>query len=238
MTKRPTATPIAPKIGAGLHTPTIDELLDERQWTRVEITGDHDAVFADHDLDGLHINECRLVGANLGASRLDGARLIDVVFENCNLSGASLYESVLTRVEFRNCRLSGLILNAGKLRDVRMIECKADQLGLRMITAERFTAERSTMPAADITGAQLVMLRLFDCDLTSADLSKARFDDARLHGSDLADIRGIESIRGVTIDGAQMHDFAAGLLAAHDVTVDDLRDLNPWGSESARRREQ
>ncbi len=227
MAKKPTATPIAAKVGAALHPPTIDELLDDRQWTQVEITGAHDALFADNDLDGLRINECRFNGADLGAARLDGARLIDVVFENCNLSGASMYESVLTRVEFRSCRLSGLILNAGKLRDVRMTECKADQLGLRMITAERFTAERTTMPAADITGAQLTMLRLYDCDLTSADLSKTRFDDARLHGSDLAGIRGIESIRGVTIDGAQMHDFAAGLLAAHDVTVDDVRDLNP-----------
>ena len=46
----------------------------------------------------------------------------------------------------------------------------------------------------------------------------------RLHGSGLAELKGIEYMRGIAIDHEQMMDFAWSLLAAHHVDVDEARE--------------
>jgi hypothetical protein len=215
---------IAPKVGGDLtDARTIDEIDDPRHWEAVRLTTD----VGGGAVDVVEISECRIVGSRMSRLDIDGIRIRDTVFEDCDLSGTSMQEASLTRVSFVNCRLSGLVLNAAKLRDVRMTDCKADQLSLRMANVERWTAERVQMPALDCTHGSLTVTRLFDCDLTDAEFSNATFDDVRLHGSRLDAIRGIEHMRGVVIDLAQMPDFAAALLAANRITVDDERAPEP-----------
>jgi uncharacterized protein YjbI with pentapeptide repeats len=227
VSKRPTVSakqistrPIAPRLGDELHESRLGALLDDDQWTSSTIA---------HDLSGQQlrrrdVSECRFVGCRLTGADLQGARLVDVEFVDCELSGTSLAEAVLTRVELRNCRLSGALLTSAKLRDVNVVECKADFLNMRMTASERVTFERTMLPDADFYGASLQSCRLFDCDLTSVEFSTATFVDTRLHGSDLSSLRGIENVRGVTIDPDQVHDFTLALLAAHNVTVEPGRE--------------
>jgi len=212
--------PIAPRVGDELTEPSLAELLDDDQWTRATVS---------HDLSGqalrrLDVSECRLIGCRLTGADLQGARLVDVELVDCELSGTSLVEAVLTRVELRNCRLSGALLTSAKLRDVNIVESRADFLNLRMAVCERVAFERTMLPDADFYGARLETCRLFDCDLTTVEFSTATFVDTRLHGSDLSSLRGIENVRGVTIDPEQVHDFTFALLAAHRVAVDAERE--------------
>ena len=196
------------------------ELIDDQHWNKLRVTSD----LTGRRLDLIEISECRLAGARLSRLDLDGVRIRDTAFEDCDLSGVLMQDAALTRVTFVNCRLSGLILNSSRLRDVRISDCKADQLSLRMGTAERLWCERVQLANADLYQAQLTLTRLLDCDLTDGEFSNVRFDDVYLHGSRLDAIRGVEYMRGATIDSDQMHDFAAALLAAHRVTVTDERD--------------
>ena len=227
MTKRPVAAakqvsprPVAPRLGDELAEPTLAELLDDDQWNGASIA---------HDLSGqrlrrLDISECRLIGCRLTGADLEGARLLDVELVDCELSGTSLVDAVLKRVELRNCRLSGALLTSAKLRDVLVVECRADFLNLRMSVDERVTFERTMLADADFYGARLETCRLFDCDLSSVEFSTASFVDTRLHGSDLSSLRGIENVRGVTIDPDQVHDFTLALLAAHNVAIEAERE--------------
>lgn len=214
------ATPIAAKVGDDLAEIDREALLDDPEWVRLRI-GDDLSGETIHHLD---IAECRLNNARLVGCDLQGARLVDVVLTGCDLSGALLQDAVLTRVELRDCRLSGLVLNGSKLRDVRIVDCRADHLGLRAITAERLTCQSVIMSSADLASADLRGARLFDCDLTDADVSKLVCADVRLHGSTLVALRGVSSLRNVAIDPAQMHDLAAGLLAAHAIELDSQRE--------------
>lgn len=213
------ATPFEPRIDELPAAADLAELVDEQHWSKLRVTSD----LSGHRLDLIEISECRIVGARLSQLDLDGVRVRDTVFEDCDLSGALLQDASLTRVTFSNCRLSGLMLNSSKLRDVRISDCKADQLSMRMGTTERSWFERVLLQGADFYQAQLTLTRVLDCDLTDAEFSNVRLDDVHLHGTRLDAIRGIEYMRGATIDSDQMHDFAAALLAAHRVTVDDER---------------
>lgn len=214
-------TPIGPRVQGALTPVTdIDELIADPQWSRCEVTVD----MTGSTIDKADISECRIIGSRLVRLDLEGARVIDTVFQDCDLSGTSLQDATLSRVAFVNCRMSGLILNAGRLRDVRLTDCKADQMSLRMAIAERLTCERVLLTTADFYEAKLTLTRLFDCDLSEAEFSKVTLDDVRLHGSNLAALRGIEYMRGAAIDPDQMHDFAAALLAANRITVDGERE--------------
>ena len=212
--------PIAPRIEGALTAAVAGNLLDDRQLTQLTISAD----LAGHALRGLDVSACRFEGARLTGADLQGARIVDSVFVDCELSGTALSDAVLTRVELRNCRMSGMILSSAKLRDVRANECKIDSLSMRMATTERMYLERCLLRDADFAGSRLELSRLFDCDLTAADFSKTTFRDVRFHGSELGGLRGIEHLRGIVIDQQQMHDFALGLFAAHDVTIDDERE--------------
>jgi uncharacterized protein YjbI with pentapeptide repeats len=198
----------------------VADLLDDPQWTRAKIGAD----LSGQSLRRLDVAQCRFESCRLTGADLQGARFVDVAFNDCELSGAAMADAVLTRVEFRNCRMSGLILSSAKLRDVSATDCKIDGLSMRMATTERLLFERCLLRDADLGGSRLEFCRLFDCDLTSSDFSKTTFRDARFHGSDLAGLRGVEQLRGITIDSEQMHDFALSLLAAHDVMIDDDRE--------------
>jgi uncharacterized protein YjbI with pentapeptide repeats len=224
--KQPSTRPVAPRLGDELERPTRAELLADDQWTRAAIGHD----LSGQDLRRLDVSECRITGCRLTGAELQGARFVDVELVDCELSGTSMVEAVLTRVELRNCRLSGALLTSAKLRDVSIVECRADFLNMRMTVSERVTFERTMLPDADFYGARLEMSRLFDCDLTTVEFSTATFLDTRLHGSDLSGLRGIENVRGVTIDPDQVHDFTLALLAAHNVTIDSERE--PVGREA------
>jgi hypothetical protein len=215
--------PIAPRLDDARRQADADELRGDPEWTRLDITVD----LRDHATTGLDIQQCRISASNFSGSELARSRIVDTVFVDCDLSGAALDESVLTRVEFRNCRMSGMILNAAKLRDVLIIECKAEMMSMRMITAQRLTCAGSLLRAADLYSGAFELTRFFDCDLAGAELSAATFTDVRLHGSDLGDIRGIGSLRNVVIDPEQMHGIALALLAAQHVDVDDEREPSP-----------
>ena len=83
----------------------------------------------------------------------------------------------------------------------------------------------SSTIAHDLSGQQLrrrdvAECRFVGCRLTAADL----------HGSDLSGLRGIENVRGVTIDPDQVHDFTLALLAAHNVAVEPEREAVVPGS--------
>ncbi|MEO6125057.1 MAG: pentapeptide repeat-containing protein [Ilumatobacteraceae bacterium] len=214
------AIPFEPRIDDLPAVTDSADLIDEQHWNKLRVTADLSA----QRFDLIEITECRIVGARLSRLDLDGVRIRDTVFEDCDLAGALMQDAALTRVVFSNCRLSGLILNSSRLRDVRITDCKADQLSLRMGSAERLWCERVLLQNVDLYQSQLVLTRLFDCDLTNGEFSNVRFDDVQLHGSRLDAVRGVEHMRGATIDADQMHDFAAALLAAHRVTVTDQRD--------------
>jgi uncharacterized protein YjbI with pentapeptide repeats len=223
MVKKISPLPVAPRLNGsfeGATSHSVDDLLDDRQWTCLEIEAD----LTGADLAHVDVSECRLVRCRLTGADLTAARLVDVELVDCELSGVALSESTFTRVSFRSCRLSGAVFAAAKLRDVRVTECAADQMMMRMAVAERVTFEHTKLRAADFTGTRFQFTRMFDCDLTSAEFSSVTFSDARFHGSDLSDVRGIQQLRGIVIDHDQMYPFAMSLLAAHEVTVEAERE--------------
>jgi uncharacterized protein YjbI with pentapeptide repeats len=80
------------------------------------------------------------------------------------------------------------------------------------------------MAGVDLYAAELPGVCIFDSNLTGTELSQASLTGARFHGSTFDDLRGAASLRGVTIDSAQVVPLALQLLSVFAVTVDDDRE--------------
>jgi uncharacterized protein YjbI with pentapeptide repeats len=149
------------------------------------------------------------------------ASFVDCVIVDSDLSGVRLDDCRLERVELRRCRVSGLQATKTQFTDVAFIDCKADAASFRMTVWARAELRDCNLVESDFTGAQLPGTRLEGCDLAKADLTKSDLTGARLHRSNLQDVRGGESLRGVTIGSDQLIPAALAVFASMKIRIAD-----------------
>lgn len=194
----------------------LDGLDDDDGWAECEIRGS--AVAADAERVG--ISRSTVVGVRLAAAQLRRLELTDVTLVDCDLAGAVLDESALVRVAFERCRFNGADLGGSTLTDVRFTDCQLEDVGLRMVRAERLVVSGGTAARVDLYRARLAGSTWHDTDLTGADLSGADLARARLHGSTIADVTGASALRGSVIDPAQTVAVGLALIADVGIIVD------------------
>jgi uncharacterized protein YjbI with pentapeptide repeats len=210
----------APRLTDGRQVVELELLRDDDDWSCIELRGS----LADWQPARVTVDGCRLLGCSLIGASLEGARIRDTLFEDCDLTGIVLAESKLTRVEFVNCRIAAVDLGAARLDDVRFAQCKLDGASFRMSAGERVEFADCGLATSDFTSAKLKSARFLRCDLSHGEFSGANLDGARLHGSALDDLRGVQSLRRVVIDSTQAIPLALSLLGASGISIDDAED--------------
>jgi uncharacterized protein YjbI with pentapeptide repeats len=201
-----------------------DDLLSDGPALDDEVEVMDAIVRGDYGGSELHLvalRQCRLDGATFIGTRLTRAVLVDCMIVDCDLSGSLLEDCRLERVEFHRCRLSGIQAPKTHFTDVAFIDCKADAASFRMTTWERAELRDCNLAESDFYGAKLPGSSIHGCDLARADLSKADLNDSRLQRSNLTDIRGGESLRGVTISSDQLIPAALAVFTSLKIRIDD-----------------
>ena len=198
-------------------TTELSELEDEAEVTDAIFRGD----FGGTEVHFVSLRQCRLEEVLLIGSRVIRASITDCVFTDCNLSGALLEDCRLERVEFRRCRISGIQAPRTQFTDVAFVDCKADAASFRMTTWERAEFRDCNLVESDFYSAKLPETRLHGCDLARADFSKAELAGSRMQRSNLTDIRGGESLRGVTISSDQLIPAALAVFTSMKIRIDD-----------------
>lgn len=184
------------------------------------VAADGRTTFDSHVTDW-KVQESQLTGVDLAGRNLREFRCRDTRFVRCDLSGAILEDAELERVVFKECRLRGIVLDRAHLVDVQLAECSADMINLRTARAYRLRVEDSQMRAADLTNFTLVHGAILRSNLSEAILYEAKLGQARLHGSDLSDIRNALALSGCVIGSEQQDVVGELLLAALDITITD-----------------
>jgi uncharacterized protein YjbI with pentapeptide repeats len=192
------------------------------QLNRITIEGD----FSNGDLEGVLVEDSRIVRSSFTASDLHGLRLTDVLVEGSDFSGADMEEASFTRVTFSGCRMSGALLPRTRMQDVTFSEVRLDGVNFRMIEGERVVFDHTNLQQGEFYAAHLKTACFFDCDLSGADVSQVKFPGTRFHGSLLADIKGSEYLRDIVIDSAQVLPLAKGIFAGLNVRIEDDRDID------------
>jgi uncharacterized protein YjbI with pentapeptide repeats len=200
MTRPDTDRPTPPRLPPDLLSEPDLRLTAGADFNCVTIQAD----FSDCDLEGLLVEDSRIVQSSFTAADLNRLRLVDVLVEGSDFSGADMQEASFTRVTFRACRMSGALLPRSRMRDVTFSEVRLDGVNFRMTEGERVVFDHVNLERGEFHSADLKSTRFFDCNLSGADVSQAKLPGARFHGSVLLDIKGSEYLRDVVIDSAQV----------------------------------
>lgn len=151
------------------------------------------------EMSGVQIEKVTFTQAQF--ERMSGR---DVRIIKTDLSTAILSASTLNRVEFSNCRMVGADFNKTALHDITFKGCKLDMANFRFADLRRVVFTDCTFTEADFLGATLHDVSFQTCTLEKTVFEQVKAKNLDLRGSDLLELRGWGSLKGVTIDDLQL----------------------------------
>ena len=127
------------------------------------------------------------------------------VFRNCQVSvgrvgSLELAGTAMNSVVFSGMRANFMSLANSKLQDVLFQECRFDTLDFVGVVAKR--------------------VRFVDCEVEDLDLRQVSAESLDLRGLDFARVRGVSSMRNVTINEYQLTQIAGDLAELAFIEVD------------------
>lgn len=137
---------------------------------------------------GLTLTDTRLERLDLLSIAAPEAGWRSVEVSASRIGSLELYDANFRRVAFVGCKLGFVNLRGADLTDVAFTDCVLEDLDLMRATASR--------------------VALANCRIERLEVSHARLSDVDLRGAAIADISGLEGLRGVTIGYDQLFDLA------------------------------
>ncbi|RBQ14521.1 hypothetical protein DP939_40370 [Spongiactinospora rosea] len=187
-------------------------------------------VYAGSDLRQLSLNDIALSTGRVADLRVQrvvfhGLRVSSVEFVDCELSELRWSDSKLSRVKFTNCKLLGAAFDDVTLDDVMFERCRLDYAGFASSPAvNRYRGAGGliftgcSLQEAAFTGVDLSRALFDECELRRTEFVGGHLRGCDLRGQDLSAIRGVGSLKGVTIERSQVHQLGEALAAELDVT--------------------
>ena len=169
----------------------------------------------------LELNSAIIENVTLTGGHLNRMYARDMAVVKSDFSAANLSDGSMTRSSFTTCRLTGIDLSKAMLQDVVFQGCKLDLANFRFAELRRVRFIDCTLSETDFLGA-----RLHDVEFQRSTLERTVFDQVRaqkldLRSSELIDISGWRSLKGVTIDNLQLIAIAPYLAHELGFTVRD-----------------
>ena len=169
---------------------------------------------------GVSITGSRLERVQLAEGNIPNLNLTDVVLKDCQTYGSDLDDARWRRVEVTGGIHSGIALTRTRLQEVVFSGLKANLANFRAAHLYKVEFTDCNLIEADFNGASLHGVRFIRCDLTRASFDGATFKDVSFPGSNLADLRGVTSLKGATIDAGQLMALAPVLALSIGIKIE------------------
>jgi uncharacterized protein YjbI with pentapeptide repeats len=167
------------------------------------------------------LDECVLERLLLAQAKLEKMRVSDCDFRACDLTAANCSEGSLIRVRFAGGRMTGTDLNRAVIKDVVLTDCKLDMANFRFAKFTRVRFENCILTDTDFQNAELTDVEFASCLLEKTDFNNCKISRVDARGSQLFDIRGWPSLRGLKIDTTQLMTIAPELALALGLQITD-----------------
>jgi uncharacterized protein YjbI with pentapeptide repeats len=177
------------------------------------------ATFDEAAAGGCHFLDCEFLGVSWHGGRLRKSRFTDVTLRDTRIVATDLAETGWQDTTLAGCALAGVQAFSAALRRVVFRDGKLDSVNFRGAVFTDVTFEDCVLRDADFGGATLLRVSFAGCTLTDADFTKAACTEVDLRGAQLGITAGYESLRGVTIDSAQLVALAPYLARHLGITV-------------------
>nr|WP_238355679.1 pentapeptide repeat-containing protein [Kribbella sandramycini] len=203
--------------------PSVDEL-DLTPVDAVPGDGLRDAAVGRVDASRLRLDGV-VVGSSFAGTILtetvwEGVAITGSVFNEVDLSSARFSGGKLDRVHFRGCQLSGLSLSGVSCENVIFENCRLDYAtfdAVRTVGALGFV--NCSMTEMSVVGCRWDKVVIDGCRLSGLELDRCDLRGSDLRGSSLETVRGVVSLRGVTLAADQIVDLTVAMVADLEITV-------------------
>jgi uncharacterized protein YjbI with pentapeptide repeats len=181
-------------------------------------------LFRDEDtISGVHLENTWLTTADLHKKSFSEARMtrvdfsqvhvarfdvLDCVFDSCNFTTSKFPESSWHRVLVNGARCSGLQMTNGIIRNVRFKNCKLEMVNFRLSRLENVIFEDCVIDDVDFYDAKLKNIEFINCSINEITFASARMVHVDISKSTVEGIRGINSLKGVSISYDQLMQLA------------------------------
>jgi uncharacterized protein YjbI with pentapeptide repeats len=181
-------------------------------------------LFRDEDtISGVHLENTWLTTADLHKKSFSEARMtrvdfsqvhvarfdvLDCVFDNCNFTTSKFPESSWHRVLVNGARCSGLQMTNGTIRNIRFKNCKLEMVNFRLSRLENVIFEDCVIDDVDFYDAKLKNIEFINCSINEITFASARMAHVDISKSTVEGIKGINSLKGVSISYDQLMQLA------------------------------
>lgn len=185
---------------ASLDSTGTDSLQPEARLEQVMISGEGVGLRASN----LSIEESVLDRVLLIEAKLEKLSLGDVELKACDFSAAHCSESSLVRVHFNGARMTGVDFSRSTFKDIIFEDCKLDMANFRFAKLTRVKFINCMLNEADFQVAELREVAFESCHLEKVEFGQSKIKQVDVRSSQLYDIRGWQSLKGLVIDSTQL----------------------------------
>lgn len=169
----------------------------------------------------LSLDEALLECVLLIEARLEKLSLTDAELKACDMSAARCAESSLIRLHIIGGRMTGLDLSCSTIKDVVFEDCKLDMANFRFAKLTRVRFVSCQVVETDFQAAELTDVEFRGCQLERAEFGQCKLKNVDARTSRLYDIHGWQSLKGLTIDSAQLVTIAPQLAVELGLKIAD-----------------
>lgn len=209
--------PAPPRLSA-TERPSLAEAPEEE--SRIEGATYGAVDLSGHELTLVDWEECELAGTRLSGTHWVRCTLRDCVLRDCDLANTTWEQVGIQRTSIERTRLTGLNAAAAMLQNVTFGHTQGNLSSWRSARLERVVFDQCRLTQADFGGAQLTDVVFEGCDLSNADFSQCRLRSPVLfRGCRYDGLRGLDGLRGATVDSGDLYDLSFQLAAQLGITV-------------------
>lgn len=214
MSKEPALANIPPELDRVSQFELLDGAKIERGYfSEVKLTG---VIAKSVDFESSHFDKCEIT-----SSKLRRATLTDLILDDCMLFASDFDESGWQRIQVNRGIMSGVVLSAALLKDITFIGVKMDLANFRFAKLKQVKFEDCDLTEADFLSAEMKDVVFSNCRLHKATFAQCKLQGVDLRGSQLDEIKGIQSLQGVTISSSQLFELSHDLAASIGIKVSD-----------------
>jgi uncharacterized protein YjbI with pentapeptide repeats len=167
-------------------------------------------------LDEVVIASCSFMEADLEKLRASDTRIDNSDFTATNCSNASFIRSA-----FSKNRMAGINLSRAVIKDVTFSGCKLDLANFRFSKLVRVAFVDCSLTDADFVSAELNHVTFTRCVVERTAFDHCKAFSVDLRGAQLISLSGWQSLKGVSIDTAQLMSIAPQIAQEIGLSVTD-----------------
>lgn len=181
---------------AGFDPIENNQLIAEAQFEHVSM---ENTDVSGRNIRNLSLDESLLERVILIETHLEKLSISDSMLRNCDLSTAFCSESSLIRAHIIGGRMTGVDFSLSTLKDVTFENCKLNMANFRFSKLTRVEFINCVLSETDFQGSELTEVAFQSSHLEKVEFGQCRIIKVDARTSQLFDIRGWQSLRGVTI---------------------------------------